>query len=284
LEPFTAVHIADSTGFELPPSLQALFPGSGGGASTAGAKMQLVWEYLSHSFAHLALVPGTTPDNTSIDTGVKLAHRGALFLFDLGYFKVQALALIARADAYFLTRLNHHTALYEAVGGRLQRVELAHVLKREPGPVLEKALFLGARERVAVRLIAARVPEAVVNARRRKARANAKKRGYTPSQAHLALMAWNLFITNVPGTVWIPVTVCKAYALRWQVEICQSQPVKMPGRPLRLRTLTIIYLRGLVKREDVIDVDLLTCDDDLFNQALGDCLPINKGQTIKIFA
>jgi hypothetical protein len=41
---FTAVHIADSTGFALPPALKELFPGSGGGASMAGAKRQLVWE------------------------------------------------------------------------------------------------------------------------------------------------------------------------------------------------------------------------------------------------
>jgi hypothetical protein len=67
--PFTAVHIADSTGFELPPSLKDLFPGSGGGASTAGAKIHLVWEYLRPSFAHLALGAGTTPDNKYIDPG-----------------------------------------------------------------------------------------------------------------------------------------------------------------------------------------------------------------------
>jgi Transposase DDE domain len=42
--PFPAVPIADSTGFALPPSLKDLFPGSGGGASVAGAKLQLVWE------------------------------------------------------------------------------------------------------------------------------------------------------------------------------------------------------------------------------------------------
>jgi len=64
---FTAVHIADSTGFELPAALKERFPGSGGGASTAGAKIQLVWEYLSHSFAHLALVAGTLP-TTNIST------------------------------------------------------------------------------------------------------------------------------------------------------------------------------------------------------------------------
>jgi Transposase DDE domain len=32
-------------------------------------------------------------------------------------------------------------------------------------------------------------------------------------------MAWNLFITNVPATVWPPKTVAVAYSLRWQVEL-----------------------------------------------------------------
>ena len=73
---FTAVHIADSTGFALSPALKELFPGCGGGGSVAGAKIQLVWEYLSHSFAHLALVAGTTPDNKYIDTVIKLAQPG----------------------------------------------------------------------------------------------------------------------------------------------------------------------------------------------------------------
>src|SRR5918996_2049307 len=40
--PFANVHIADSTGFALPASLQNTFPGSGGSAAPAGAKLQLV--------------------------------------------------------------------------------------------------------------------------------------------------------------------------------------------------------------------------------------------------
>jgi hypothetical protein len=232
--PFTAVHIADSTGFALPPSLEDVFPGSGGGASTAGAKIQLVWESLSHSFAHLALVAGTTPANKYIDTVVELAQRGALFLFDLGYFKVKALAQIAEADAYFLTRLNHQTALYEAVHGRLQGVELARMLAMAPESLREKPVYLGAHDHLAIRLVAARVPDAVVNERRRKARAQAKTRGYTPSQAHLTLLGWNLFITNVPATVWTAATVCTAYALRWQVELV----FKSWKSDLHLATLT----------------------------------------------
>jgi Transposase DDE domain len=217
--PFTRVHLADSTGFGLPDTLKDLFPGAGGSGAQAGAKLQLVWDYKSSTFAHFALIPWNIPDNKYIDTVVALAQKGALFLFDLGYFKLAAFAQIVAAQAYFLSRLNHQTTLLEAVGGRVRVVELARVLATEPRPLLEKAVFLGARERLAVRLIAARMPEAVVNERRRQARKTAKKRGYTPSQAHLTLLAWNLFITNVPGTVWTPETVCKAYPIRWQGEL-----------------------------------------------------------------
>jgi len=49
--------------------------------------------------------------------------------------------------------------------------------------------------------------------------AAAKKKGYTPSQAHLTLLAWNLFITSVPQTIWKTETVIKVYPVRWQIEI-----------------------------------------------------------------
>jgi hypothetical protein len=245
--PFARVYIADSTGFGLPDALKDLFPGAGGSGAQAGAKIQLVWEYKSHTFAHFALIPWNVPDNKYVDAVVDLACRASLFLFDLGYFKLKALARIAAARAYFLSRLNHQTTLLEGVEGRVHVLELARVLASESRPLLDKAIFLGARERVAARLIAARVPAAVVNERRRKARQVAKKRGYTPSHAHLALLAWNLFITNVPGTVWTPATVCKAYALRWQVELVfksWKSGLHLATLTTKTRESTLCYLYG----------------------------------------
>jgi len=58
-----------------------------------------------------------------------------------------------------------------------------------------------------------------VNERRRIANKKAKKKGYTPSKAHLELLAWNLFITNVPSTIWKTETIGKVYPIRWQVEL-----------------------------------------------------------------
>jgi hypothetical protein len=217
--PFPRVHIADSTGFGLPESLKQEFPGAGGSGSKAGAKIQLVWEYKSHTFEHFALIPWNVPDGKYIDTVVELARPYMLFLFDLGYFKLTALAKITTAQAYFLSRLNHQTTLREVVGGRQQPLDLASCLASETRRLIEKAVVLGAYDRIPARLIAVRMPEAIVNERRRQAQAVAKKQGYTPSQAHLTLVAWNLFVTNVPATVWSTQTVGIAYSLRWQIEL-----------------------------------------------------------------
>lgn len=108
-------------------------------------------------------------------------------------------------------------------------------------------MFLGAQERVATRLIAVRMPEAVVNERQRKARRNAKKRGQTPSQAHLTLLTWTLFITNVPDTVWPPQTIGKVSSLRWQVELvfkAWKSPLHLATLPTTTVTSTLCYLSG----------------------------------------
>jgi hypothetical protein len=216
---FGRVHIADSTGFGLPASLAAEFPGAGGSGSKAGAKIQLVWDYKSQTFEHFALIPWNVPDNKYVETVVELAQPHSLFVFDLGYFKLAAFAKIVAAQAYFLSRFNHQTSLREVVGGRTQPLDLSQCLRQDSRAVVEKPVLLGTRDGVATRLIALRMPEAIVNERRRQAYAVAKKRGYTPSQRHLTLMAWNLFITNVPATVWLPQTVGVVYSLRWQIEL-----------------------------------------------------------------
>jgi predicted GIY-YIG superfamily endonuclease len=170
-------------------------------------------------FDHFALTPWNIPDQKYIDSVVALAQKGILFLFDLGYFKIKAFASIADAGAYFLSRLNHQTTILHMAAGRLQSLELASWLTTVAAPCLETPIFLGAQERVACRLLASRVPEAIVNERRRNAHKKAKKKGYTPSKAHLTLLAWNLFITNVPHTIWKMEAVFKAYPLRWQIEL-----------------------------------------------------------------
>jgi hypothetical protein len=142
--PFSRVHIADSTGFGWPESLAKEFPGAGGSGSKSGAKIQLVWEYKSHTFDHFTLIPWNVPDSKDVDTVVELARAGALFVFDLGYFKLTAFATIVAANAYFLSRLNPQATGREVVGGRHQRLDLAKSLAADPRSVIEKAIVLWA--------------------------------------------------------------------------------------------------------------------------------------------
>ena len=209
----------DSTGCGLPESLKDLFPGSGGSATKAGAKIQTVWDYKRSKFDHFALTAWNIPDQKYVDTVVALAQQGILFLWDLGYFKVQALAHIAEARAYFLSRLNHQTSIYETVAGHVKPLALVTFLHSIQGNIAEKDIVIGAKDQVKSRLIVSRVPEMSVHERRRKARKNAKKKGYTPSHAPLTLLAWNLFMTNVPQTIWKTATGVKVYPLRWPIEL-----------------------------------------------------------------
>jgi len=84
--------------------------------------------------------------------------------------------------------------------------------------ILDQDVLLGQREKIPVRLVALPVPEAVANERRRKAKKNRDRR-CRPSEETLQLLGWQLFILNVPATVWDTPTVAKVYALRWRIEI-----------------------------------------------------------------
>jgi len=101
--------------------------------------------------------------------------------------------------------------------------------------LLEQAICIGATARVASRLIAVRMPEAVVNARRSMARTNAKNKGSTPSQAQRTLMAWNLFMPNVPSTIWTTAMVPNVSPIRWPIGVSRkgfiTQLVQVQPRP-----------------------------------------------------
>ena len=83
-----------------------------------------MWDYKHSVFDHFALTPWNIPDQKYIDTVVALARTAALFLFDLGYFKLHAFARIADAGSYFLSRLNHQTTILDADTEQLHPLEL----------------------------------------------------------------------------------------------------------------------------------------------------------------
>jgi hypothetical protein len=62
LAPFARGHMADSTGFERPDRRNAMFPGAGGSAAPAGAKIHLVWDDHQRVVTHVARMPWNVPE------------------------------------------------------------------------------------------------------------------------------------------------------------------------------------------------------------------------------
>ena len=131
--------------------------------------------------------------------------------------------------------------------GQGQPLALASWLTTGAGERTEPALFLGAKERVACRLVASRMPECIVNVRRRLATKKAQKKGSTPSTAPLVLVAWNLFLTNVPPTIGQTAPLRQMDPIRWQVElIFTSWKSSLPVASLKTKKVnpTLGYLYG----------------------------------------
>jgi hypothetical protein len=80
-----------------------------------------------------------------------------------------------------------------------------------------------------------------------------------------------------------PVTdLAELYRQRWQIEVCQTQPINMTWCPLRRASWTINDLRGALTREPVGDLPVLPGDDDFPDQARHDGLAFFKRKPVQI--
>jgi hypothetical protein len=216
LTQFTEVNIIDSTAISLPDSLSGIFPGSGGSASKAGMKIQLIFEFLKGVFNKIDITNGITPDQKYTGLFDQITAN-SLNLFDLGYFSQDNLKKFFDSGAYFLTRFLTRTALYWPDGTRLN---LLDYLKAETRNYFELTLLVGAKYKLPCRLAFFRVPEKIANDRRRKAREKARKKGYSSlSKASIEFMNWTILITNVPESILSVKQLFLLYSLRWQIEL-----------------------------------------------------------------
>jgi Transposase DDE domain len=78
---------------------------------------------------------------------------------------------------------------------------------------------LGRTARLPVRLVACRLPQEIADQRRARAKATAARKGTTVSPRQLALLAWNLFVTNAPAECLTTPEVFVLYRVRWQIEL-----------------------------------------------------------------
>lgn len=245
LTQFTAIELVDSSGIRLPDSLADEFPGAGGNGPKAALKLQTIWEFLRGNLSAVSLQASLQPDQ-SFEGHLAHAAHGVLFLCDLGYFVLTSLRDMAQAGAYFVSRLNTQSALYDPV--TLEKFDLLAHLRQSRDDQLELNLRVGCNVKLLCRVLVLRLPPEVVAERRRKAKANARRKGRTLSAEKLAWLAWNVYITNVPVTMLTLRQAVLIYTLRWQIELLfrlwksEAELDRVAGR-LRERVLCEIYAK-----------------------------------------
>ena len=208
---------------------------------------------------------------------------GEHLIGDRGYSYVSGVEHIATRGGFVLVRLNPLSLpLFTPKGQRLPLLRRVATL-RTAGQVGEwPAVVQGDKRLVRGRFCAVRKSEEAIKLAEKRLKRKASKKG-REIQPETWEYAKYIMVFSTFSPQWFSTAeILQWYRVRWQVEVCQSQPVKMAGRPLRVLIITIIYLRGLVKREDIRDVDLLPGDDDFFDQTLGNGLALGKGKVIEV--
>jgi hypothetical protein len=217
LKQFSEVYLQDSTIQSLPESLQELFPGSGGNASPAALKIQVLFGLLSGNLSHVELQTGRSSD-AHYTQHVPCLEKNSLLIQDLGFFNLEALQDIHNQEAFFLMRWRADVTIFLA--NQLDTsLDMLRFLSAQSQPIGEYPVWVGKTAHLACRMLVVHLPRQVADQRKQRLRQDAQRRGITPSQRSLALCEWNVFLTNLPPERLSVPQILVCYALRWQVEL-----------------------------------------------------------------
>lgn len=216
---FTKVLLQDSSSMDLNPKLSTFFKGSGGRASKACAKVDVIYDFKAKRFERIELTDLSVADQKLGLNILDYLVPNALVIRDLGYLRMDCIVQIDTKKAFFLSRFRNNTCVYLNKDDieQLDFAEYLHEHHKNTNVVEVEAYIT--LSKVPVRVIAYRVPENISAERRRTAHATAKKQGRTLTKKSLTLLDFSIFITNVPKVIWPAEIVGTIYRLRWQIEL-----------------------------------------------------------------
>jgi hypothetical protein len=211
LSRFDQVRIMDSTTVTLPDELAMVWAGCEGSA----VKISLDWDLRQGTLHALQLHAAREHDQQAPLAQAPLPPD-TLRLADLGYFKLDRLQMLADDQAFWVTRYKQRTAIYDEAG---HRVDLVERLRAHTGPILDLPIHLGTAHRIPCRLLAQRVPDAVLQQRQDRLRRWESDKQRQASPQRWALLAWTLYVTNAPSDLLSADEVLAIGTVRWQIEL-----------------------------------------------------------------
>lgn len=281
LSSFNRVRVKDGTRFDLPESYKEYLPGSGGSASKAGACIQFEYDLKSGHIIDLTLTPANRPDVRAAEEVIDTLEEGDLVIRDLGYYAFPSFINIASKGAFFISRLNTQTVVYEEKKGKYQRLDfkmLYYGMKRHHISRLTKDVFIGREAKLPVRLMIELMPEEVHEQRMRKTYKIHQKKGYQTSEKHKFMSRFNLFITNVPHGMLPDEVVPILYRIRWQIELIfkiwkSVIGIHYTGKMKYERWLCLLHFKLLLM---IVNWNLIMSQRNQLYKMKGKLLSLNK--------
>jgi hypothetical protein len=222
LRRFHGVYLRDATNIHLPDHLADLFPGrtSRAGTTAAALKLVLEMEVCTGQFTEAEVLCGLDNEKTS-EVAAKPLPAGSLLLEDMGFLDGDRLREYTLQGVYLLTRVPAWTAFFakDPLGKGYRRLDVVAWLRQAKGGWLERQVYVFHKQKLCLRLLAVRVPEAVAQQRRQRARQEAQRHGRPVSQRKLALCAWNILVTNAPVGLISTAEGWQVRRVRWQIEL-----------------------------------------------------------------
>jgi Transposase DDE domain len=218
LRRFNGVFVRDASCVRLPACLAGVLPGrKGRGKDPAAAlKVVLEMEVTTGQLTEADELPGLANEKTSAVSSKPLPE-GSLLLEDMGFFSGERMQGHVSQKVIVLTRVPAWTAVFDfKTKKRLDLVKLLRGCKRGR---LERRVRILNEQKLALRLLAVRVPDEQAERRRQRVRQEAKQRGRKVSQKKLELCEWNVLLTNATARQISAGEACELRRVRWQVEV-----------------------------------------------------------------
>jgi len=218
---FKDVKIYDSSRITLPDKLAEILPGLGGRNSDSSLRIQACYSLLSKIITSFELTESPGTDASYNDQILKQTEENELIITDLGYFNKDFFTSLEEKGAYFLSRVRKNAVIGTQKNGsnQLKRKQFLKLLKDKQ--IIDTQVFVGGSntDKLECRLVGIRLPEEVVNEKRREANKKAKSKGKQLNKYETELLAWHIVITNVPASMLSAKAACDLYRARWQIEL-----------------------------------------------------------------
>ena len=221
LSSFNYVRIKDSTKFNVPDTLASHYRGNGGSADTppAGICIQYEFDLKTGKFLDLNLTQAVRNDQSDANETVENVCKNDLVIRDLGYYSTSVLKEISSKEAFFLSKLQSATAVYDENNVEIDFKKVYDFMTKNGIERFEKQVSISKKEHLPVRLVIGLVPPEVYRERLRRKHKEEKRRGSQMKAGTKFLLHFNLFITNVEAKDIPLEKIMPLYRFRWQEEL-----------------------------------------------------------------